>query len=105
MELRPEQSQAAIMLYFKVLYFNLLLSPQQLKGINNKHCWLFAHCKVSLSITRSQKQEEWGCLPLQLPIFQMGSQGRPIQLSFCLVFGSAENNMDIFQLTPQIKAF
>ena len=33
-----------------------------------------------------------------------GDQGRPI-LSFCLVFGSAEKNKDIFQLTPQIQAF
>ena len=35
-------------------YFNrLLLSPKQLKGINIKQCWLYPHCKVSLSITRS----------------------------------------------------
>ena len=31
--------------------------------------------------------------PLRLPIFQMGSQGRP-NLSFCLVFGSAEKKYE-----------
>ena len=32
-------------------------------------------------------------------------ESRSANLTFCLVFGSAKKNMDIFQLTPQIKAF
>ena len=122
MELRPEQTQAANALlqsgdvlavlpvrFGTSLIFQLFAAAAAIEinnnqGINIKQCWLFARCKVSLSITGSQKQEEWGCLPLRLPIFQMGSQGQPI-LTFCLVFGSAKKNMDIFQLTPQIKAF
>ena len=119
MELRPEQSQAANALlqssdvlavlpvrFGTSLIFQLFAAAAAIERNQHQTMFLFAHCKVSLSITRSQKQEEWGCLPLRLPIFDlpMGSQGRPI-LSFCLVFGSAEKNMDIFQRTPQIKAF
>ena len=77
LEIRPEQRQAA----------NALLQGSDvlaalptgfgtsliLKGLNVKQCWSLAHCKVLL-MTRSQKQEEWECLPLRLPIFQMESQ-------------------------------
>ena len=32
-------------------------------------------------------------------------ESRSAKFKFCLVFSSAEKNMNIFQLTPQIKAF
>ena len=36
----------------------------------------------------------------------LDGESKSANLNFCLVFGSAETkNMDILQLTPQIKAF
>ena len=54
---RPEQRQAVLSSEFLPTRFGSSLiwyfNPQQLKGINIKQCWLYPHCKVSLSITRS----------------------------------------------------